>query len=237
MKKLIAAMLALIVCAVGMSALAEETKLSVSGTGVVSVLADQVSVTLGVTETNAEVKAAQEAVNAKINAIYDALIAAGVEKKDIGTNRISIRAEYSDSSILRSGGELTGYTASNTITVQSRDIDQVGAYIDLAFEAGANTLESIDFSSSDTEQAKLDALKLAVENARGKADAIASALGMQVDNVVQVTEIGSYSYGAYASGAKMMNSRLEPADADTVLHAATLQVQAQVEIEFELIGK
>lgn len=120
MKKLIAAMLALIVCAVGMNALAEETKLSVSGTGVVSVLADQVSVTLGVTETNAEVKAAQEAVNAKINAIYDALIAAGVEKKDIGTDRISIRAEYSDSSILRSGGELTGYTASNTITINRR---------------------------------------------------------------------------------------------------------------------
>ena len=232
MKKTIAILLALLLCLVSAGAWAEETDLKVTGTGVISVLADQVSVTLGVTETNEDVKTAQETVNAKINAIYEALIAAGVEKKNIGTDRISINAEYS-----RYGDKVTGYTASNTITIQSRDIDQVGAYIDLAFEAGANTLESIDFSSSDTEQAKLDALKLAVENARGKADAIASVLGMQVDNVVQVTEIGSYSYGAYASGAKMMNSRLEPADADTVLHAATLQVQAQVEIEFELIGK
>lgn len=237
MKKTIAILLALLLCLVSASAWAEETDLKVTGTGVISVLADQVSVTLGVTETNEDVKTAQETVNAKINAICDALIAAGVEKKNIGTDRISIYAEYSDSSILRNGGELTGYTASNTITIQSRDIDQVGTYIDLAFEAGANTLESIDFSSSDTEQAKLDALKLAVENARGKADAIAEALGMQVGSVVQVTENGSYSYGAYASGAKMMNSRLEPADAATVLHAATLQVQAQVEIEFELIGK
>lgn len=232
MKKTIAILLALLLCLTSAGAWAEETDLKVTGTGIISVLADQVSVTLGATETNEDVKTAQETVNAKINAIYEALIAAGVEKKNIGTDRISINVEYS-----RYGGKVTGYTASNTITVQSRDIDQVGAYIDLAFEAGANTLESIDFSSSDTEQAKLDALKLAVENARGKADAIASALGMQVDNVVQVTEIGSYSYGAYASGAKMMNSRLEPADEDTVLHAATLQVQAQVEIEFELIGK
>ena len=232
MKKTIAILLALLLCLTSAGAWAEETDLKVTGTGIISVLADQVSVTLGATETNEDVKTAQETVNAKINAIYEALIAAGVEKKNIGTDRISINVDYS-----RYGDKVTGYTASNTITVQSRDIDQVGAYIDLAFEAGANTLESIDFSSSDTEQAKLDALKLAVENARGKADAIASALGMQVDNVVQVTEIGSYSYGAYASGAKMMNSRLEPADADTVLHAATLQVQAQVEIEFELIGK
>ena len=232
MKKTIAILLALLLCLTSAGAWAEETDLKVTGTGIISVLADQVSVTLGATETNEDVKTAQETVNAKINAIYEALIAAGVEKKNIGTDRISINVEYS-----RYGDKVTGYTASNTITVQSRDNDQVGAYIDLAFEAGANTLESIDFSSSDTEQAKLDALKLVVENARGKADAIASALGMQVDNVVQVTEIGSYSYGAYASGAKMMNSRLEPADADTVLHAATLQVQAQVEIEFELIGK
>ena len=237
MKKLIATMLALIVCAFGMSALAEGTKLSVSGTGVVSVLADQVSVTLGVTETNAEVKAAQEAVNAKINAIYDALIAAGVEKKDIGTDRISISAEYSDSSILRSGGELTGYTASNTITIQSKDLDQVGAYIDLAFEAGANTLDSIDFSSSDTEEAKREALKLAVENARDKANTIAEALNMQVSRVVQVTENGTYSYGSYASGAKFMNSRADSAETATILHAATLQVQAQIEIEFEMTGK
>lgn len=234
MKKTIVILLALLLCLVSAGAWAEGTDLKVTGTGVISVLADQVSVTLGVTETNEDVKTAQETVNAKINAICDALIAAGVEKKDIGTDRISIYAEYDYSSDVR---VLTGYTASNTITIQSRDIDQVGAYIDLAFEAGANTLESIDFSSSDTEQAKLDALKLAVENARGKADTIAEALGMQVGSVIQVTENGSYGYSTYGSGAKMMNARLESADAATVLHAATLQVQAQVEIEFELIGK
>lgn len=237
MKKAIGILLALLLCLASMGAWAEGTDLKVTGTGVISVLADQVSVTLGVTVTNENVKTAQETVNAEINAIYDALIAAGVEKKNIGTDRISIYAEYSDSSILRSGGELTGYTASNTITIQSKDIDQVGTYIDLAFEAGANTLESIDFSSSDTEQATLDALKLAVENARGKADTIAEALGMRVGSVVQVTENGRYGYSAYGSGAKVMNSRLESADTATVLHAATLQVQAQVEIEFELIGK
>lgn len=237
MKKLIAALLALVICAFGMSALAEETELSVSGTGVVSVLADQVSVTLGVTETNKEVKAAQESVNAKINAIYDALIAAGVEEKNIGTSQISISAEYSDSSILRSGMELTGYTASNTITIQSKELDKVGAYIDLAFEAGANTLDSIDFSSSDTESAKLEALKLAVQNARDKADAIADALNMKIGKVVQVNENGAYAYNAYASGAKVMNSRADTAETATILHAATIQVQAQVEIEFEMTGK
>ena len=95
MKKTIAILLALLLCLVSAGAWAEGTDLKVTGTGVISVLADQVSVTLGVTETNEDVKTAQETVNAKINAIYEALIAAGVEKKNIGTDRISINAEYS----------------------------------------------------------------------------------------------------------------------------------------------
>ena len=123
MKKTIAILLALLLCLTSAGAWAEETDLKVTGTGIISVLADQMSVTLGATETNEDVKTAQETVNAKINAIYEALIAAGVEKKNIGTDRISINVEYS-----RYGDKVTGYTASNTITVQSRDIDQVGAY-------------------------------------------------------------------------------------------------------------
>lgn len=234
MKKAIAILAAALLCLASVSAWAEGTDLTITGTGVISVLADQVSVTLGVTETNADVKAAQEAVNTKINAIYDALIAAGAEKKNLGTDRISIYAEYDYSAEPR---ELTGYTASNTITIQSGNVDQVGEYIDLAFEAGANTLESIDFSSTETEQTKLDALKLAVQNARDKAEAIAEALEMQVGSVVRITENGSNGYAIYDAGAKMLNSRIESADAATTLHAATIQVQAQVEIEFELTGK
>ena len=74
MKKTIAILLALLLCLTSAGAWAEETDLKVTGTGIISVLADQVSVTLGATETNEDVKTAQETVNAKINAIYEALI-------------------------------------------------------------------------------------------------------------------------------------------------------------------
>ena len=60
---------------------------------------------------------------------------------------------------------------------------------------------------------------------------------MQVSRVVQVTENGTYSYGSYASGAKFMNARADSVETATILHAATLQVQAQIEIEFEMAGK
>ena len=95
MKKTIAILLALLLCLTSAGAWAEETDLKVTGTGIISVLADQVSVTLGATETNEDVKTAQETVNAKINAIFEALIAAGGEKKYIGTDRSSINVEYS----------------------------------------------------------------------------------------------------------------------------------------------
>ncbi len=233
MKRILTVLLLLIVFGCGF-AMAENTILNISGTGVVRVLADQVVVTLGVTETNEDVKVAQDTVNEKINAICDALLAAGVEEKNIGTNQISIYAQYSDS-YLSGSSKLTGYTASNTITIQSTDLDQVGNYIDIAFEAGANTLDSVDFSASNTEQAKQEALRLAIQNAKTKADTIADALNMEVANVVQVDESQSYSYGN--SGASVFNMREKSTDSATVVRAATLDVQASVDIQFELAEK
>ena len=235
MKKCALVLALLLIFASCTAAFAESTKLTVNGTGVVSVLADQVSVTLGVTETNEDVKLAQESVNGKINAICEALIAAGVEEKNIGTSRISIDAEYSDS-LISSSAKITGYTVSNTVTLQSKDIDSVGGYIDVAFAAGANTLDSIEFSSSNTETAKLEALKLAVQNASEKANTMAEAMNMTISGVVQVSESDSYSYNSY--GAKTSNYRLaESADSATVVRAATLEIQAQVEIEYEMTAK
>ena len=66
--------------------------MTVTGSGVVNVLADQATVVLGVEEKKEDVLEAQDAVNEKINAIYDALIEYGVEPKNIGTDRIYISA-------------------------------------------------------------------------------------------------------------------------------------------------
>lgn len=233
MRKVLAAILAAM-CLLGCAALAEEAGapvMTVYGSGVVSVLADQATVVLGVEEKAEDVLEAQNAVNEKINAIYDALIEYGVKPKNIGTDRINISANYSYPLDIQ---VLDGYTASNTLEVRTTDIDSVGEIIDVAFEAGANELNGVNLSASNTEEAKQQALTLAVQNAMTKAQTLADAAGVGIGSILSIEEQQSSSYYT-AAGAAYMNLREESADsASTLVQASTIEVSASVVMEFEM---
>lgn len=232
MKKLMAAILAMFLLLTGV-AFAEGTGLKVRGTGIVSVTADVARVVLGVRETSEDVRDAQAIVNEKINAIYAALIEAGVESKDIGTESLYIYASYDYANY--SEGKVVGYTATNTISVTTTQIDKVGEYIDIAFASGANSLDTVNFSSRDNEEAQKEALQLAVQNAYEKAEVIAEAAGMQIVSVKSFDET-TENYYMNDSGAKYSNVRTEAAAADvsTMVQASSLQISASVVVEFEL---
>lgn len=231
MKRMLAIEMVLMVlfCA---SALAEpgSTSLTVAGAGVVSIMADQASVVVGVEEISDNVLEAQSSVNSKINAISEALLQAGVEPKNLSTEQIYIDTNYDTTFTVR---RMTGYTVSNRISITTSEIDKLGEYIDLAFKAGANTLGSVSFSAKETEPAQEEALRLAVENAREKAEVIADASGLEIVRIVSIDE-SSEVYG-YNGTAKYSNLRLsESSDAATMVQAASLEVRATVKIEFEL---
>ena len=103
---------------------------------------------------------------------------------------------------------LSGYTASNSIEIRTTDIDSVGEIIDIAFAAGANELNAVNFSASNAGEAQQQALALAVENAMTKAQTLADAAGVGIGEVLSLEE--QPSYGA-ATGAAYLNLREESA--------------------------
>ena len=134
MKKMFAMLLCLAILALGTgAALAEGTKLTVSGSGTVLVESDLAVVTVGVREASTDVLVAQSTVNEKIAAIKQSLLDAGAKESEINTDSINIYAnyDYSDNTEV-----IVGYTANNTLSVRTTDIDNVGALIDAAFAAG-----------------------------------------------------------------------------------------------------
>lgn len=235
MKRFFAILMAMImlltVSAMAEMEYSEGTTLKVRGTGVVSVTADQVCVVLGVREMSADVLEVQATVNQKINTIYDALIEAGVENKNIATESLYIYANYDYSGETE---RLIGYTATNTISITTDNIDKMGEYIDIAFQAGANTLDSVNFSSKNNSDAKEQALQLAVQSAYEKAEIIAKAAGMSIAQVKSIDETVENYYND--SGAIYSNARSEAlaADGATKLQASSLSVDATVVVEFEL---
>jgi uncharacterized protein YggE len=143
------------------------------------------------------------------------------------------------------GGQprITGYEARNTVTVTVSDLDRVGAVIDAATQAGANSVEGINFVLRETNPARRETLAAATRQAMTKAEAIAQALGGRVTRVVESQEGGfvprpSSSWekdehqeyanmSASAEAAKMLpRTPVEPGTLDIKSH-----VQMIVEIE------
>ena len=233
MKKMFAMLLCLAVLTLGTgAALADGTTLSVTGNGTVLVESDLAIVTVGVQETSKDVLEAQSTVNEKIAAIKQALLDAGVEESSINTDSINIYAnyDYSDNTEV-----IVGYTARNSLSVRTTDMDNVGSLIDAAFVAGANTLDNVQFTVQDDTQAREQALTMAVEDARRKADVLASAAGLQVASIERISEGGVSVYDSMRNyAADTVMAAEESGGAGTLVQAALVSVDATVSMEFEL---
>ena len=230
MKKLIALLLA-IMLAIASSAAFADTKITVKGTGEVRVSADMAVISLGVNARDKDVLTAQQKVNESIAAIRQALIDHGVKEENINTEFINIYAIYDYNNDQE---QLAAYNASSTLAIRVTDMESVGTLIDICFAAGANTLNGISFSASDTEEANTEALKKAVADATKKAEIMAESAGLKITGIEVISEGGVVSYensvgNVYAKGFEMSESE---EDAGTVVQAAKLIITASVSITF-----
>ena len=161
MKRIIAIALMMIML-LGCGALAEGT-LNVTGSGTVYVAADRVSASLGISISGEDLAELQNQANERMSAICQALLDAGLEGSNISTNYLYISPRYDYSGEME---KITGYSISNSLTILTDDIDSIGSYIDAAFAAGANTFDSINFTTKDDSEAQRKALELAMDGER-----------------------------------------------------------------------
>jgi len=223
-----------ILVAVSFAAALAETKITVNGTGEVRVSADTAIISLGVNARDKDVLKAQQRVNETIAAIRNALIKQDLKEENINTDFINIYPVYDYSNDQE---QLAAYNASSTLAIKVTDMESVGTLIDVCFEAGANTLNGITFSASDTEAAETEAMKTAVTDAKEKAEILAEASGLKITGIESITEDGVYSYqndvgNVYSRAAGMKAAAMEE-DAGTVVQSAKLIVNAGVSITFE----
>lgn len=233
MKKVLAMVLCVLLAmgAMGAALADEETKLTVSGNGTVLIESDLAVISMGVREVAKDVLEAQASVNGKIASIREALLDAGVKEDQINTDAISIYANYDYSG---STEMVIGYTAYNSLSVRTTDIENVGKLIDAAFAAGANTLDNVQFTVQDDSKAQEQALTMAVEDARRKADVLAAAVGKSVASIQSLAETSVYTYDSMRNFGTAEMAMSDSAGAGTMVQAALIEVNANVTMELEL---
>ncbi|BCX03555.1 MAG: hypothetical protein KatS3mg053_1493 [Candidatus Roseilinea sp.] len=203
---------------------------TVVGVGRATASPDIARVTLGVDIVNLRLSAALTEANRKTAAIMAALEKAGVEKKDIRTAEFNV---FPQQSYGPSGpGPITGYRVINTMRVTVRDLDNAGAVLDAAINAGANTIQGLVFTIENVKAIEADAREDAMADAKARAEALASAAGAKVGRVLTISEIVSSSspmpvFAAAPTGEGLGGgASITPGTQDV-----TIQVQVTYEIE------
>jgi hypothetical protein len=228
-KKFFAIILAIMLILTSSLALAD-TVITVTGSGETQVSADTAIVSLGVNARDKDVLAAQQKVNGAIAAIRQTLVMLGVPEDCINTDYMNIYAvyDYQDDH-----EQVQAYNAGSTLAIKITNMENVGKVIDSAFAAGANTLNSISFSASDTEAAKAESLKKAVSDAKAKAEVLAEAAGLKLTEIETISEGGVFSYDNSVGNFTARGiAKEEAVDTGTVVQAAKLIVSASITLTF-----
>jgi uncharacterized protein YggE len=161
----------------------------VSGEGSVGAAPDFARVTLGVTSAGKNAGEAMAANANAANALVSLIKAEGVAPADIQTSELSISPMFSQAPPRQqTEPTITGYSVSNNVTVTLRDIPRLGALLDKAVSAGANSIYGIGFGNNDPSALLDKARPLAVADARRKAEIYASAGGARIGRLMVLTE-------------------------------------------------
>ncbi|MBA2686798.1 MAG: SIMPL domain-containing protein [Gemmatimonadaceae bacterium] len=164
-------------------------QITVVGRGETKISPDRANIQISV-QTRAATAGAAGAANAtRQRAVLDALRKLGLSDDQLSTANYTVHPEYRYEP--NRNPTIIGYSATNTIVAEVRDLAKVGAVIDAALGAGANLISSLNFYASNIQQARQAAITAAVQVARAEAEVGARAAQGQLGSLLELT-IGAY---------------------------------------------
>lgn len=216
----------------------ETSGIVVTGSGEVKVKPDVAYISIGVETFDTDANKAQQANAKQMEKIMEAMKKQGITDKEMKTTQYNIYKTYkpvTDKVTFTANMDdkrVEGYICNNMLEITINDITTTGTIIDAASKAGANNVRNIRFGIKDNEKYYTEALKKAVTNAKGKANAIASSVGVSIDKPFKIVE-NSGGYSPYLYRDVMMSAKADMSSYNTPVEAGELTISANVNVEYK----
>ncbi len=198
----------------------------VTGEGLVQAVPDRAWITIGAESRAPSPREAQRRNTELMKPVQDKLRAAGIAADAMRTTAYDVQYEWDFVNGKRVG---RGYVARNAIEVRIDAIDRVGEYLEIAVGSGATSLNGIRFDMKDQAKLEREALRMAVADARLKADAAAAGAGRSIDRILRVDEQGSVSPPVPMPYLRQAAQNVA-ADAAPPIAAGQLEIRARVSV-------
>lgn len=207
------------------------SKIICNGEGKTTAAPDVVTITLGVETRNVSASVAA-AENAKLmNSTINALLSAGLKKNDIQTSHYSLTTQTEENPVPAGATKNKTppeFVATNQVTAKMNVTENIGKVLDAATAAGSNNIVGISFDLRDPKPQMDKALANAVNDSRRKAEIMATAAGVKLGRILELSE----GYGYTSSNAPRAAFSL--AAAPTPVLPGEMEITASVTIAYEI---
>ncbi|MEM8638189.1 MAG: SIMPL domain-containing protein [Cyanobacteria bacterium P01_G01_bin.54] len=195
--------------------------LTVTGTAIVAVPTTITRVRLAIEVQDENAATVQAQVAQRTQAVVNLLRSRGVQRMQ--TTGIRLQPLYERNTDER---RLIGYRGSNNVAFRITT-EQAGTVIDAAIQAGATRIDGVEFlaTEAELEQAYLDALRLATQNAQQQADAVLDALGLDRQEIISI------QLGQTRALSPIQSNALVVGDATSPIVGGDSTVQGTVTLE------
>jgi uncharacterized protein YggE len=168
------------------AAAAEGTLLNISANAEATRVPDVATLSAGVVTQAADGNSAMRQNAQQMDKVLAAIKAAGIAERDVQTSGVSLNPQYRYAD--NEAPKITGYQASNTVSLKVRDIAKLGKVLDALAAQGANQINGPSFEIDQPEPVYDEARLAALKKAQARAQTYAKSLGLQVRRIVSISE-------------------------------------------------
>ena len=219
------------------SANSERNVISVNSSETITVVPDIAEIVYAVRTEAKDAASCQQKNTEDVAKVIELLKGLGVEETSIQTSDYYMYPIYNYSGNTQ---RITGYEASTSLTVSKLPIDSLDTILAQSVQTGINNIQSITYMSSKYDEGYSNALKLAMESARAKAEALAEAGGCSLGSVVGVRENSNYSEARYTDNAlsskiRSMESLAAGAEDGSSIMPGEVAVEVNITVEYLIL--
>ena len=202
-------------------------QISVSGEGKVKVVPDQASITVTVETKGNNAKDVKKQNDQKIEAVLKFIKKMNLAPADYKTQRVSLNPQYDYEKKKHS------YNATQTIEIVLKDLSKYDELMEGLVDEGINRIDTVVFESSKLAQYQSEARKLAMKEAKLKAEDYVSALGQKVGRAMIISD-NSQNYSPQPMYAAMKMEMSDTRVSRETMEVGEINITANVTVSFIL---
>ncbi|MBF4493042.1 SIMPL domain-containing protein [Flavobacterium sp. JLP] len=210
----------------------QETKqipqINVNGEGKVKIAPDQVSISATVETKGNNAKDVKKQNDEKMDAVLKFIKKMNIPAADFRTKQVALNPQYDYEK------KKTSYNATQTVEILLKDLSKYDELMEGLVQQGINRLDNVSFESSKLLQYQSEARKLAIKDAKAKAEDYVSVLGQKVGKAITISDNSQVYHPQPMYAAMRMKESADAAPANETLAIGEIEITANVSVSFIL---